>query len=68
MITEAGEVSDFVKPDLYGLPGLGGIKVDPADHGLWAASDKDRDSELLHFDARGKLLERYPPPGAGPHY
>jgi hypothetical protein len=62
-----GEVSDFVKPGLYNLLGLGGIKIDPADHSVWAASDNDHDSELLHFDAQGKLLERYSPPGAGPH-
>ncbi len=62
-----GAVSDFVKPDLYHLLELGGIKVDPADHSVWAASDKGHDSELLHFDAGGRLLERASPPGAGPH-
>jgi hypothetical protein len=61
------EVSDFVKPGLYSLLGLGGIKVDPADHSLWAASDNDHRSELLHFDQQGKLLERYSPTGVGPH-
>jgi hypothetical protein len=68
-ITESGEISDFVKPDLYNLMPVGGVHVDPADHGLWAASDPgeaDR-SELLHFDAQGKLLERFPAPGPGPH-
>ena len=66
-IDKRGQVSDFVKPDLYHLLGLVGIKVEPSDHGLWAASDNDRESELLHFDDHGKLLERFSPPGAGPH-
>jgi DNA-binding beta-propeller fold protein YncE len=66
-ITEAGKVSDFVKSDAYHLLPLGGIKVDPADHGLWAASDNDFDSELLHFNAHGKLLDRFSPPGGSPH-
>ena len=68
-ITENGEVSDFVKPDLYHLQPIGGVHVDPADQSLWAASDPDdaHQSELYHFDAQGKLLERYSPPGVGHH-
>jgi len=68
-ITERGDVSDFVKPDLYHLQPIGGVHVDLSDQGLWAASDPDevRGSELYHFDARGKLLERYSPPGVGRH-
>jgi sugar lactone lactonase YvrE len=68
-ITEVGEVPDFVEPDLYNLMPVGGVKVDPADHSVWAATDPgeaDR-SELVHFDAHGKLLERFPAPGPGPH-
>ena len=63
-ITEKGEVYDFVKPDLYHLQPIGGVHVDPADQSLWAASDPDdvHGSELYHFDAQGKLLERYSPP------
>ena len=34
-ITENGEVSDFVKPDLYHLQPIGGVHVDPADQSLW---------------------------------
>ena len=62
-ITVKGEVSDFVKPDVYHLQPIGGIHVDPADQGLWAASDPDEahGSELYHFDAQGKLLEHYSP-------
>jgi len=66
-ITEKGEVSDVIKPDLYHLQPIGGVHVDPTDHSLWTASDPDaaHGSELYHFDAQGQLLERYSPPGAG---
>lgn len=69
VITEKGEVSDFVKPDLYHLPPIGGVHVDPTDQSLWAASDPDdaHGSELYHFDSQGSLLERYPAPGGGRH-
>jgi hypothetical protein len=68
-ITEAGEVSDFVKPDLFGLMPVGGVKVDLAEHGVWAATDpgEANRSELVHFDSNGKLLERFSAPGPGPH-
>jgi hypothetical protein len=68
-ITEKGEVSDFVKSDFYHLQPIGGVHVDPADQSLWAASDADdaHGSELYHFDAQGKLLERYSPSGVGHH-
>jgi hypothetical protein len=62
MRAENGQISDFVKPGVYNLLGLGGMKVDPGDHSLWAASDNDQDSELLHFDMHGKLLELFSPP------
>ena len=66
-ITMSGEVSDFVPEGLYGLNPVGGIRIDPVNHDVWAASDpgETRASELLHFDAQGKLLERYPAPGTG---
>jgi len=69
MFTLTGRVSDFVKQDLYDLSPVGGIHVDPADHSVWAATDagaKQR-PELLHFDARGKLVERYSSPGRMPY-
>ena len=68
-ITEKGEVSDLVKTDPDHLQPIGGVHVDPADHSVWAASDPDdaHGSELYHFDAQGKLLERYSPPGQGHH-
>ena len=66
-ITTSGEVSDFVPAGLYGLNPVGGIRIDARNHDVWAASDpgETRASELLHFDAQGKLLERYPAPGTG---
>ena len=68
-ITEAGEVSDFVKSGVYDLMPVGGVKVDPMDHSVWAATDpgEANRSELVHFDSDGKLLERFPAPGPGPH-
>src|SRR5262249_46844338 len=68
-ITESGEISDFVKEGAYSVGPVGGVHVDPADHSIWAATDPSEKipSELLHFDANGKLLERYAAPGPGPH-
>ena len=68
-ITESGEIADFVKEGLYDLMPVGGVHVDPADHSVWCATDpgeKSR-SEIVHFDAEGKLVERYTAPGPGPH-
>jgi sugar lactone lactonase YvrE len=64
-----GSVSDFVKQDLYDLMPIGGVHVDPADHSVWASTDagKKHRPELLHFDAQGKLLERYASPGTMPY-
>jgi hypothetical protein len=68
-ITEKGNVSDFVRPDMYDLMPVGGVRVEPADHSVWAATDpgSQNRSELVHFDEHGKLLERFPATGAGPH-
>jgi sugar lactone lactonase YvrE len=68
-ITESGAVADFVKPDAYDLMPVGGVHIDLADHSVWCATDpgvKNR-SEIVHFDAQGKLLERHTAPGTGPH-
>jgi hypothetical protein len=68
-ITATGEVEDFVGPDLYDLMLVLGVHVDPADHSVWCATypgEKNR-SEIVHFDEHGQLLERYTPPGTGPH-
>jgi hypothetical protein len=68
-ITDTGKVSDFVRPGLYDLMPVGGVHVNPADHSVWAATDPGAEnrSEIVHFDARGKLLERFAAPGPGPH-
>ena len=65
----AGSVSDFVRQDAYDLSPVGGVHVDPTDHSVWATTDAGvkRRPELLHFDAQGKLLERYAEPGSMPH-
>jgi hypothetical protein len=68
-ITKSGKVSDFVRPGLYDLMPVGGVKVDLADHSVWAATDpgEKHRSELVHFDQRGELLGRFPIGGTGPH-
>jgi sugar lactone lactonase YvrE len=68
-ISGTGEVTDFVKEGVYDLMPVGGVHVDPTDHSVWCATDpgKKNRSEIVHFDAQGKLLERYVPSTAGPH-
>lgn len=68
-ISEAGKVTDFVKEGTYDLMPVGGVHVDPTDHGVWCATDpgKKNRSEIVHFDAEGKLLGRYMPSTPGPH-
>jgi hypothetical protein len=64
-----GNVSDFVSQDAYDLMPIGGVHVDPVDHSVWASTDagEKHRPELLHFDAQGKLLERYGSPGTMPY-
>jgi len=67
--TLTGVVSDFVSQSAYDLSPVGGVHVDIADHSVWASTDagvKQR-PELLHFDAQGKLMERYASPGRMPY-
>lgn len=66
-ITQSGKVSDFVKPELYNLLEVGGVRIDPADHSVWIASDHEGASEVVHFDSQGKLLERFPASDPGRH-
>jgi hypothetical protein len=68
-VSETGEVTDFVKEAVYDLMPVGGVHVDSTDHSVWCATDpgKKNRSEIVHFDAQGKLLERYAPSTAGPH-
>ncbi len=67
-VSETGEVADFVKEGVYDLMPVGGVHVD-SDHSVWCATDpgKKNRSEIVHFDAQGRLLERYTPSTAGPH-
>ena len=63
-----GEVADFVPEGVYGLMPVGGVHVESGDHSVWCATDAGtrHRSEIVHFDAQGKLLERYDAPeGAG---
>jgi sugar lactone lactonase YvrE len=63
-----GRVSDFVPSDRFGLLPVLGIMLDPTDGTVWADSFTDSGrTELLHFDANGKLLGRYNPEGSSKH-
>lgn len=68
-ITQKGEVSDFVKSGQYDLRSICGLKVDVNDNSLWAneCPDDGAGAELLHFDASGKLVERFSAPTPGQH-
>lgn len=57
-------VSDLVAPERYHLSPVGGLRVDPRDHSVWAATDS---AEFVHVDANGGLLERFSAPEPGPH-
>ena len=63
-----GRVSDFVPGDRYGLLPVLGIRLDPADGTVWADTVEGAGrTELVHFDASGKLLDRYSPKDAAKH-
>jgi SMP-30/Gluconolactonase/LRE-like region len=68
-ITEESRVSDFVPADRYGLLPVLGIRLDPNDGTVWANSAEEElgRTELLHFDATGKLLGRFSPPDSAKH-
>jgi len=63
-ISRTGAVSEFVRSGLYDLPPVGGLRVDPMDHSVWAATDS---SQLVHFDAGGALVGRFTATDPGPH-
>jgi SMP-30/Gluconolactonase/LRE-like region len=67
--TETGKVSEFVKAGHYDLFGMNGVRVDPVDHSVWAATENSAadQGDLVHFDSRGELLERFAVTGAGQH-
>jgi sugar lactone lactonase YvrE len=63
-----GSISDFVPGDRFDLLPVLGIRLDPNTDTVWAASFKDSgQTELLHFDATGKLLGRFRPDGSAKH-
>lgn len=63
-----GKISDFVPSDQFALLPVLGIRLDPRDGTVWADSFTDSGhTELLHFDATGKLLGRFKPEGAAKH-
>jgi hypothetical protein len=63
-----GVASDFVAADQFGLLPVLGIRLSPNDNTVWADSFTDSgQTELLHFDATGKLLGRFKPEGSAKH-
>jgi sugar lactone lactonase YvrE len=62
-IDAEGKDFDFVPPGRDRLLPVLGIRPDPADGTVWAASwdEKIDRSELVHFDAAGNLIARYAP-------
>jgi hypothetical protein len=67
-IDSEGRSSDFVPGDRYGLLPVLGIRLDPTDGTVWADTFEDAGrTELVHFDASGKLLERFGPKDGAKH-
>ena len=67
-IDPEGRVSDFVPGDRYGLLPVLGIRLDAGDGTVWADTFEDAGrTEIVHFDASGKLLERYSPKDNAKH-
>jgi len=64
-----GNVSDFVRSESFGLLPVLGIRLNPGDDTVWADSFTDSTglTELLHFDATGKLLGRFKLEGSAKH-
>ncbi len=60
-VTPDGKISDFVGDAQDGLLGVLGIKVDPRDRSVWAASELLGHAALFHFDRSGKTLGQYAP-------
>lgn len=63
-----GNISDFVPADRFRLLPVLGIRLNSNDDTVWADSFTDSGrTELLHFDATGKLLGRFKPDGSAKH-
>jgi hypothetical protein len=57
-------VSDLITDDRYHLAPVGGLRIDPFDHSIWAATDGP---EFVHVGANGDLLGRFSTTDPGPH-
>jgi hypothetical protein len=63
-IDSEGRTSDFVPAEVHKLLPVLGIRTDPTNETIWAASFEDSGStELLHFSSDGGLLGRFSPIG-----
>src|SRR5271154_5902455 len=63
-----GRSFDFVPAERYRLLPVLGIRISLSDNTVWADSFTDSgQTELLHFDATGRLLGRFKPEGSGKH-
>jgi hypothetical protein len=60
-IAPDGKISDFITEAHDGLLGVLGIKVDPRDRSVWAASERSGQAALFHFDRNGKTLGQFAP-------
>lgn len=60
--------SDFVAGNRYSILPVLGIRMDPRDNTVWAASGIENGiTELLHFDESGALLGRFSPDQSHKH-
>lgn len=67
-VTPESRVSDFVPASRDHLLPVLGIRLDPNNGTVWAASFEDLGkAELLHFDSSGRLLGRFSPEDSRPH-
>jgi DNA-binding beta-propeller fold protein YncE len=66
-ISPDGKVSDFIAEGQDGILSVLGLKVDPRDRSVWAASERLDKAALFHFDSNGKTLAQYLPEEPGKH-
>jgi hypothetical protein len=66
-ITPDGKMSDFIAEAQDGILSVLGLKVDPRDRSVWAASERLGKAALFHFDSNGKTLAQYLPEEHGTH-
>jgi DNA-binding beta-propeller fold protein YncE len=62
-----GKVSDFIAEGQDGILSVLGLKVDPRDRSVWAASERLDKTSLFHFDSSGKTIAQYLPEELGKH-